>query len=143
VEDLRGLIRRHAKARLWIWDPYFGGLDAVTFLPHVADPSVAVRVLTSVGAAPTESAADAIAQLKEAIGELAKPRGRGPGMTGIEVRRGYGFHDRFLITDVSCWQLGTSFNHIGSAYSTLIEFPHAEVVQSAFEREWARAKPPT
>lgn len=135
INDIRGLIRTHTKNELCVWDPYFGGRDAVEFLPHVADPAIRVRVLTSL-ASPSCISALVESQLKEALKALNQQRGRGPGMTNIEVRRGNHFHDRFLLTDVSCWQLGTSFNQIGGVYSTIVEFPYADLVRQAFDREW-------
>ncbi len=139
VSDVRNLIRMHSRQRLCIWDPYFGGRDALEFLPYVGDPSISVRVLTSCTSIGESTQRDVKRQLEEAISALGQHRGRGPGMTNIQARLGTGFHDRFLITDVSCWQLGTSFNHVGLVYSTIVEFPYADLVLRAFETAWNAA----
>jgi hypothetical protein len=143
LADIRQLIRLHARTRLWVWDPYFGGRDALEFLPFVGDPSVPVQVLTSLRTPEGESdlpRLGAAAQLLEATDALAQPRANGPGMTDIAVKVGGGFHDRFLFTGTRCWQLGCSFNQIGKVYSTIVEFPYADLVVKAFEKEWKKAK---
>jgi len=141
VHDVRGLIRSHTRRLLRVWDQYFSGWDALQFLPHVGDPSVQVQVLTSLSPLPGQKDRPRVrAQLSEAVAELAKPRGRGPGMTNIEVKVGYRFHDRFLITDIGCWQLGASYNQIGKVYSTIVEFPFPQKVVQAFNDAWGRAK---
>lgn len=171
LEDIRQLVRRHARTRLWVWDPYFSGKDALEFLPYVGDPSVPVRVLTSLSTAVAARATaakstgflaslcekirlrvpaarpsggdagpshNARAQLLEATSALAQPRGNGPGMTDIAVKVGARFHDRFLVTDARCWQLGCSFNQIGNVYGTIVEFPYADLIVKAFDHEWNR-----
>jgi hypothetical protein len=140
LRDVRQLIRMHAKRTLWVWDPYFGGRDALEFLPHVLDPSIEVRVLTSLTRIDGSTRKLAEGQLREAVTALGLPRGRGPGMTNVEVGVGSGFHDRFLITDVACWQLGASFNQLGNVYSTIVEFPYADLVVQAFARVWKVAE---
>lgn len=142
INDIRGLIRMHGGVEVCVWDPYFGGRDALEFLPHVVDPATPVRVLTSLQRADGGAKHESVkAQLREALSAVALPRGKGPGMTNIQARVGTGFHDRFLITSASCWQLGSSFNQIGSSYSTIVEFPYRELVANAFEKEWNSASP--
>ena len=50
------------------------------------------------------------------------------------------FHDRFIITNDRCWQLGCSFNQIGDVMSTIVEFPYPALIEREFDRAWDKTK---
>lgn len=167
VQDVKYLIRTRMEGYLDIWDPYFGGEEAVEFVPSVYDSNMPIRILTSLdttpeekhasctgaplhpvaaasGPAPRQSSAKElkIRNLKTAVAKLRRPADNLPGLTNIRCRRGSSyFHDRFILTNNACWQLGCSLNQLGGVVSTIVEFPYPDLIQRAFDDNWNQLGP--
>jgi hypothetical protein len=172
VRDIRRLIGKSDADRVRIIDPYFGPMDALTFLFFVADPTIPIQVLTKAKLADADSVPGAtstgpvtiigelggqpwgvvvsrqkptrreqIAGLQRAFEILRQPAQNSRGLQNLQGRIAEGamFHDRFLIVGRHAWQLGCSFNQIGSVMSTITEFPHPEVLEEEFEVAWKSA----
>lgn len=133
VADLRSILGQYGAETVQIWDPYFCARDAVEFLTALRSSNTEIRILTGCKANDAN-----LAYVKQ---WLKKPGPGIPPLTRVEFRFDVGpSHDRFLLRDGSCWQLGCSFNHIGANVSTIVEWPISEPVQAAFEVAWSQAK---
>lgn len=76
-------------------------------------------------------------QLGQALSMLRNPRPGITGLSALQCRVGAEmFHDRFIITDQDCWQLGCSLNQIGNVMSTIVKFPHPSLIEREFDRSW-------
>jgi hypothetical protein len=63
------------------------------------------------------------------------------GFRNVEARVFNGrSHDRFIINDHACWQMGTSFNSIGKVVSTIVRLPVHSAVSELFENFWCEAQ---
>ena len=189
VSDIRSILHDAHSPYVKIWDPYFGGRDALEFLFHVSDPRTPISVLTNASPTPAEQAAAKAAYepttwkarlladfarvvaagarragarirwldgsrrpresardrkvrgLRRALAILREPKAGVPGLRAVRCRVGgqTAFHDRFIIIEGRCWQLGCSFNQIGAMFGTVVEFPHPALIEEEFDSEWERA----
>jgi hypothetical protein len=155
VGDLRRLIHALSRGYLKIWDPYFSDKDVARFLTAVADPTLQIQVLTAMKLPPSEKKESrehedpakprTPAQYRKErfvrfLQTIRQPAPRTSGLTGLRVRLASSHaHDRFIITDGRCWQLGASFNQIGAVISTVVEVPAATAIEMEFDSVWKRA----
>lgn len=150
VTDLQTLIHGYGAGRVWIWDPYFGPDDIITFVPHVFDRSADVRILTALSPpVPPSTEAPVITERTEyqewsrdtTIAVLERLRSDlGFRRLQCKVSRSPRAHDRFLVIDDSAFQLGCSFNHIGAVVSTISEVSVPRGIIAAFEQFWSSAE---
>ncbi|MFH1918764.1 MAG: VPA1262 family N-terminal domain-containing protein [Planctomycetota bacterium] len=141
VSVITEIIRRHREGPLKIWDVYFSGDDLLSVFQGLSDSSLPIRILSNEKKRPTNDALTNARppSLDEATDALGNEGMKAGVSVDVEHRRGESFHDRFLITDSTCWQLGSSFNHIGSRFTTILEFPHPDLVIRAFDQAWKAA----
>lgn len=140
LDHLRALVAAHHKGPLRIWDDYFGGEDLLELVGAFSRSQVPVRILTGESRPPGEQAAVRPSLDDVVRGLQAAARAAGARFD-IQHRGGQGFHDRFLITDRTCWQLGSSFNSIGAKFSTIVEFPNLDTIRDEFDRRWDAWRP--
>jgi hypothetical protein len=153
VTYLRALVGEHHDGPLRIWDEYFSGVDLLLLLGSLKRVGTPVHILSG------ESKAWEHAEKRLTYGgalEEERERAWRPSILdvargfdhavvptrrkhGIEHRRGGNFHDRFLITDAACYQLGSSINSLGKAFSTVMRLPDRHLVLAEFMRAWESA----
>lgn len=136
LDHLRRLVAAHHDGPLRLWDEYFGGNDLLELVGSLTHSQIPVRILTSERAPPASGVEARHATLDDVIRGLQDAAERAGTRFNIEHRSGPAFHDRFLITDRTCWQLGSSFNGIGKSFSTIVEFPDPDIVRAEFDRRW-------
>lgn len=135
VRALRELVTR-AKGQILLCDPYFGAGDLLRMVMAVADPSTAVRILTS--ARHLKSDDNGVGEALDAkLGEVRLA----PPVSPIEIRVMLGkdpaIHDRFVVLDDVTWMLGASINHFGERGTLMVIVPDPAPVRGELEAVWA------
>ncbi|WP_123054481.1 VPA1262 family N-terminal domain-containing protein [Clostridium sp. JN-1] len=149
---LKNKIFDSARERLWLWDPYLDDsvIDVIIRMA-ITNPSMDIRFLLSECEEDTDlSSNNAISILKsmkrsfKIFNSINKFAGNNiEHLKNFKVRNWYKkdrhtFHDRFIISDMSVWSLGSSIKDLGNYHTTIYrmdgELP--EEVASEFEKAW-------
>ncbi len=165
VKKLREIFGE-TSAYCWVWDPYLEHADVAKFIMCVPNRTTDIRVLTGLRSPPRRKPAHRCAGLLDRVvaaikrcsdgqSDLSTPRDLAMqnlqsiartlrldgGYENVEIRvyGGDRSHDRFIIKEGVCWQLGSSFNSIGQVVSTLIRLPIHSGIVRVFEEFWGEA----
>lgn len=150
VKYIREVISSHHEGPLRIWDEYFSGEELLMVIGSLRRVGIPIRILTGERAPTTHhhgrttlagelppsddrAVSPSIADVVRGLDAVADSVGA---RHDIAHRRGKAFHDRFLITDTQCYQLGSSFNSLGTTFSTILRLPDRELLTAQFDDAW-------
>jgi len=145
VDFLRERVRQ-ARDRLWIADPYLGGLQLLQVAHHASRAAVAIRLLTSAEAFVRQGDGEAWAHRAARVGRfraaLDDLRRRGFADVEAFVLRGRPvLHDRFLVIDDRAWTIGNSLNSVGQRLSLALGVPDPDPVVKRLDALIRAAEP--
>jgi hypothetical protein len=132
---IRGILEG-ASQRIWVADPYLGGLQIFQFIHAASRLAVEIRLITSRLAFEQPSSL----KPKGDGADLASLAGFAEGLEGLD-RRGFAdveawvlrgkvppLHDRFLVVDDAVWLSGNSLNSLGTRAGLILKVPDPEPI---------------
>ncbi|MCD4793955.1 MAG: phospholipase D family protein [Bacteroidales bacterium] len=129
AKDLIREIINNSKETCYICDPFFKVKDLIDYAFYIKNSGVKLKILNCKEQVKKEDAK----QLHDAINEYnSKP------FQKIELRLLRGdcvLHDRFIISDLNVWYLGTSLNEFGKRATTIAKVPKSSDTQIIKEIE--------
>ena len=148
LTDLRTLISSHGIHGVWLWDPYLAPQDLLDTLFHCPTHGAPMRAITYLKVPKTTC--KRTSQKPTLRSEYETTLSGLPGnFRGLDIefrsavgKRGWAFHDRFLIFPASkgaptkAWSLGTSVNAVGTSHHILQQVDNAQLVADAFKTLW-------
>jgi hypothetical protein len=146
IAMLRGILVK-SPTHVEIWDPYFSGDDVIEFLPWIS-PLSQCRILCGNKAHGISNIASSqnVENIKTQLTLVrGLPRSRNINLR-FRVKRDLSnprawkaiYHDRFLLSDIGAWVLGTSLNSIGNKPGAIVELQNPEQLLGMFDDEWSR-----
>jgi hypothetical protein len=145
VDFLRERVRQ-ARDRLWIADPYLGGLQLLQVAHHASRPVVAIRLLTSAEAFARRGEGEAwahraarVERFRAALEELR--RREFADVEAFVLRGRPDLHDRFLVVDDRAWTIGNSLNGVGQRLSLALGIPDPDPVVERLDALVRAAEP--
>jgi len=132
AKDLIREIINNSKETCYICDPYFNVNDLIDYAFYIQNSGVKLRILNCKEFLKKDNVA--VKKLNNAIKEYnEKP------FQKIELRilRGNDciLHDRYIISDLNVWYLGTSLNQFGKRATTIAKVPKSSDTQIIKEIE--------
>jgi hypothetical protein len=138
LNDIRGLINKHGKKGIYLWDPYLSAIDIKNTLYYCKYTYVSMKAITGLKQHKNKN------QVKQDMLDEFQKDKKEFLFLDLEVRgkigvHGYDFHDRFLIFPLEkprAWSLGISVNQLGSSHHILQEVKNAQHILNAFNKLW-------
>ncbi len=127
---IRSIINQ-TKDTCYVCDPYFNVNDLIEYIFYIKDSGVKIRILNCKGSKFVDK--EKASLLLNAINQYnSKP------FQKIECRMLRGdsiLHDRFLLSDLNVWYLGSSFSEFGNRATCLAKVPESSNTQILREVE--------